>query len=299
MAMPAFLQKDTAGIPNWGWVLIIVAGLAAAYIVPKFLAPKQQQDTSNSDTGTTGTTGDQLAASNTALAQGGYTLGIDPTTGLPYSLTGYVPQGNAAGSLQGPAGPAGAQGPPGPAGPAGAVGATGAVGPAGPAGAPGSNGTAPSTGSTGTTGTTGTPSPVGMTIPNGSYVYFGAGGRVYYQAPGGSPQLLTGPGGGFLPDQTFISYGPNGAIYATYQGQQWLLTTGIQHAPTANTPAPTPAPTPTPVAQYVTVAAWPQPLSTLSGIASSKGVTVQKLQQLNPQITNPAALQPGQKVRVA
>lgn len=89
------------------------------------------------------------------------------------------------------------------------------------------------------------------TLPDGTYVYFGSGGRVWYQVPGGTQQLLTGPGGGFLPDQTFISYGANGQVLANFQGDTWVVVNkAIQSAPPAQTPPPpaqTPPPTTTPV----------------------------------------------------
>jgi|SRR5579859_351293 len=219
MPMPAFLEKDTAGIPNWGWVVIIGAGLLAVYIVPKLFG-SGSTPTPTDTSGTTGTTGDQTGN----LQTGGYGMAIDPLTGLPYSVQGMVPTGNAAGGLQGPAGPAGSVGP---AGPPGTPGAVGPAGPPGPMGTPGTPGSVGPAGPPGTPATPPTPTPTPA-------------------------------------------------------------------------PHPTPPPQPPPVPQqFVTVAPWPNTLSTLSGIAASRGITLQKVEQLNPQITNPNAIQPGQKVRVA
>lgn len=80
-----FLGKDTAGLPNWAWLLVVGAGLAAAYIVPKILAGKSSNSSSTPTTGTgTGTSGLGLA--------------IDPTNGLPYAVEGLVPSGAYAGT---------------------------------------------------------------------------------------------------------------------------------------------------------------------------------------------------------
>lgn len=81
----SFLQKDTAGLPNWVWGLIVAAGIAAAYFVPKLINPSGSS--SSSASGSTDTSGQQ-----------GLGLAIDPTTGLPYAVEGLVPSGAGAGS---------------------------------------------------------------------------------------------------------------------------------------------------------------------------------------------------------
>lgn len=62
-----FLKQSTAGLPNWAWILVVGAGIAAAYFVPKFLGGKQ-------------------------TSQPGVTSGVvptvDPATGLPYTPGG-------------------------------------------------------------------------------------------------------------------------------------------------------------------------------------------------------------------
>lgn len=74
-----FMTTDTAGMPNWVWLIVIVGGVAAAYFIPKLIGSK----TSSSTTG-----------ANTS----GLGLAIDPTTGLPYAVEGLVPSGGVSGS---------------------------------------------------------------------------------------------------------------------------------------------------------------------------------------------------------
>ena len=75
--LKGFMTKDLAGMPTWVWIVIVGAGIAAVYIIPKFFGSKSSSSTA---TGTTPTTGLGLA--------------IDPTTGLPYAVEGLVPSGN-------------------------------------------------------------------------------------------------------------------------------------------------------------------------------------------------------------
>lgn len=51
--------------------------------------------------------------------------------------------------------------------------------------------------------------------------------------------------------------------------------------------------------RYITVQRWPEELSTLSGIGSRYGVSVERLRQLNPGIKNPNLIYPNQRIRVA
>lgn len=89
-------------------------------------------------------------------------------------------------------------------------------------------------------------------------------------------------------------------------------TPGPTPAPTPPTPPPAqigqpvrrppvPVPTPTP-AQYVTVGTWqngnPPWNSYLSGIAAHEGESLSYLESLNPQISNPNLIYPGQRVEV-
>lgn len=86
-----FLKNSTAGLPNWAWILVIGAGIAAAVIIPKFI---QGQNSGN--------TGSNNPGSDTGPS--GLGLAIDPTTGLPYAVEGLVPSGAMAGqtNLQAP-----------------------------------------------------------------------------------------------------------------------------------------------------------------------------------------------------
>jgi hypothetical protein len=78
------MGKEVAGLPTWVWVVVVGAGIAAAYVVPRFLGSK-----GTNATATTGT-GDASGASGLGLA-------VDPTTGLPYAVEGLVPGGGLAG----------------------------------------------------------------------------------------------------------------------------------------------------------------------------------------------------------
>jgi hypothetical protein len=74
--MGGFLNAQTAGLPNWAWILVVVAGIAAAIYLPKMF-------------GKSGTSTDQAGQ--------GLGLAIDPTTGLPYAVSGLVPAGGTTG----------------------------------------------------------------------------------------------------------------------------------------------------------------------------------------------------------
>lgn len=70
-----FLKQSTAGLPNWAWILVVGAGIAAAYFVPKFLGSKTSQP---------GVTSGAVPT-------------VDPATGLPYVPGGpYAGGGNTA-----------------------------------------------------------------------------------------------------------------------------------------------------------------------------------------------------------
>jgi hypothetical protein len=71
------------------------------------------------------------------------------------------------------------------------------------------------------------------------------------------------------------------------------------HPPIIVRPPAKPIPGPSPQQKFVTVQPWPQPLSTLSGIASKNGITLQRIEQLNPDIKDPNLIYPNQKVRIA
>jgi LysM repeat protein len=182
MPIGDILTKDTAGIPNWAWIAIIVAGIAAAYVVPKFLG---NTSSTTSSTDTSGSSGLGLA--------------IDPTTGLPYAVEGLVPSGAYAGG--------------------------------------------------------------GTTV-----------------TPVSTPGVATPPP---IPAPT-------------------VTTSSASKSPVVTSGAPAQTkPIPASTAKYATVTSWPTPLSTLSGIASRYGISLQRLEQLNPQIKNPNLIYSGQQVRIA
>jgi hypothetical protein len=81
------LSKETAGLPNWAWLLVVAAGLAAAYLIPKFIGG--QGSASGGDQGT--------ASGDIPTSPSGVGLAVDPTTGLPYAVSGLVPSGANAG----------------------------------------------------------------------------------------------------------------------------------------------------------------------------------------------------------
>lgn len=76
------MSKEVAGLPTWVWVIVVGAGIAAAYVIPKFL---NKGTTAPATTGTGDSSGSGLG------------LAVDPTTGLPYAVEGLVPGGGLAG----------------------------------------------------------------------------------------------------------------------------------------------------------------------------------------------------------
>lgn len=81
-----FLERETAGLPNWVWLLIVGAGIGVAYILPRFVSTSNGAPTSNAgatqtgavDTGTQQSQTDMLSAFsnylNTLTQQGATTL---------------------------------------------------------------------------------------------------------------------------------------------------------------------------------------------------------------------------------
>lgn len=81
--------------------------------------------------------------------------------------------------------------------------------------------------------------------------------------------------------------------------------TRLPSQPTSNpvivpiNPVPVP-PLPVPLAEYVTVTTWPHPGSSLWSIALEHGISLNKIEQLNPQYSgNWNLIHPGDRVRVA
>jgi len=129
--------------------------------------------------------------------------------------------------------------------------------------------------------TTGLPYAVEGLVPSGAYAGDTSGSTTGVTGTTGAP----GPAG---------PAGPTGAAGAPGKpGTPAPTPTPVKK------PAPTPVKKPAPQEKYVTVQAWPQPLSTLSGIASKNGITLQRLEQLNPQIKDPNLIYPNEKVRIA
>lgn len=79
------LGQSTAGLPNWAWIVVVGAGIAAAIILPKIFGG----GSSNTTSGTTSTGGTSDSS--------GLGLAVDPTSGLPYAVEGLVPSGATAG----------------------------------------------------------------------------------------------------------------------------------------------------------------------------------------------------------
>ena len=81
-------------------------------------------------------------------------------------------------------------------------------------------------------------------------------------------------------------------------GNQWAnesnLAPKIAPAPPTPTPPPAPPAPPAPVGQYYIVVGG----DNLNRIAARFGLSLYALERLNPQITNPALIYPGQRVRV-
>lgn len=218
-AIGEFFGRDTAGLPNWAWVLIVGAGIAAAYIVPKLLG------------NATGTSSQDAASTGTGTNASGLGLAIDPTTGLPYAVEGLVPSGGTAGTVDNNPPPVPTQTP-------------GACAP----------------------GYTFHPSQLGAPVASGSYQV--AGG---YCVPNAQPKPKPKPKPGDDHDT---------------------------HVTTPHQPPTRPTGHPAPQ-RFATAAQWPNPLGSLSGIASHYGISLQKIEQLNPGITNPNLIHPGEQIRIA
>jgi hypothetical protein len=179
----AFLKGSTAGLPNWAWITVVAVGVAAAYFLPKLLGANSSTASTTPTTGTDTTSGIGLA--------------VDPTTGLPYAVSGLVPSGAYAGSGTG------------------SIGQTGPTGPIGPAGTPGSQ-------------------PF-QELPQGTLIYQ-QGSQYYYETPNSTkPQLLLGGAGSYLPENAKLAKGGDGRWWANIGGIGYALepTYGSQVAPSA------------------------------------------------------------------
>lgn len=197
------LEKQTAGMPNWVWLAVIVVGVGSAIIIPRFFGGGKEGKPSKP-----GTTGDDTDMDGIGLA-------VDPTTGLPYAVSGLVPSGAV------PGGP--------------------------------------------------------LTVNQGGPI----------------PELPSAK----RPDTTPQTPKQQKDQKQDQKQQQTKPPPKQeQKPPPKQEQKQQPAKTPE---KYVVVKAWPDKLSTLSGIASANGVSLQRVIQLNPSIKNPNLIYPGQKVRVA
>lgn len=247
-----FMKGTTAGLPNWGWVLVIGGGIAAVYLVPKFLGSKSSPNPLQ-----------QSADQSAAAGASGLGLAIDPTTGLPYAVEGLVPSGASGAPSQGVQGPPGQQGP------------------TGPPGSPGPTGTNP-------------------VLPAGTKITYGPSGRVYYTTPGGQQQVFSQFKNGLNPSGGYAGFCPgcitqvltNGQVNARLpnSNQWWILVPPSSHSSTR---------TPNEAARYMSVPAWPYGMTTMSAIASQHSVSLTKLLELNPAITDPNHVYAGQAIRIS
>lgn len=166
--LKGFMTTDTAGMPNWVWLLVIAGGIGLGLAMKYFFNQKVSNSPTTADTSTSG-----------------IGVAIDPTTGLPYAVSGLVPSGSPT---------------------AGYTGTPGPVGPPGPAGPP---------------GTPGTPGidfswighiPLGSTWSLGGYDTTSGLQRFWYTPPGGTKQMV------LLPAGSTIVQGAQGRIWLNPRG---------------------------------------------------------------------------------
>ena len=210
-----FLIGETAGMPNWAWILVVAAGIVLAVIVPRVL----NKGGGGTATSAPGTSTDNL---NSGGGSSGLGLAIDPTTGLPYAVQGLVPSG----------------------------------------------------GSSGNSG------------PDMSTLLAQLSGQ---QTTIGTLQT----------QQDAANAKINANQTALFADIAQKYTDLLSKVNSQTTPQPTPQPTPQTTSRYITVTRWPSQFGTLSGIASANGVSLSRLEQLNPQISNPNLIYAGQQIRVS
>jgi hypothetical protein len=80
-----FLSNSFAGLPGWVWVVVVVVGIGAAYVLPKLFG------------GATGASTTDQTSTDAGTNQSGLGLAVDPTTGLPYAVEGLQPAGGLSG----------------------------------------------------------------------------------------------------------------------------------------------------------------------------------------------------------
>jgi hypothetical protein len=141
------------------------------------------------------------------------------------------------------------------------------------------------TGPTGAAGAPGAAATLFNELPQGTLIWQ-QNGKSYYETPGGTQKLLQGGPGAYLPDNAQVSQGGDGRWWASIggQGQALVPTYGSQVKPVG-------------AGQEITVPSWPTPEMTLAHLASQYGLTITKLEQLNPGIGQ--TLKSGEKVKIA
>jgi LysM repeat protein len=97
--------------------------------------------------------------------------------------------------------------------------------------------------------------------------------------------------------QTFNSYPITSTVAATPVKKKTAA--GVPPPPVPVPPQPSPKQPAHVSARYVTVTPWPTQNSTLWGISQANGMSLATIEALNPQITNPNLIYPGQQVRIA
>ncbi len=85
-AVPSILEKTTAGLPNWAWGLVIVAGMGVGYL---FVRSKNAQTSTNQTTATAAPITDTGGTSQAPLGGGGDQ--VNPVLTVPGGSSGSVP----------------------------------------------------------------------------------------------------------------------------------------------------------------------------------------------------------------
>lgn len=128
-----------------------------------------------------------------------------------------------------------------------------------------------------------------------------------------SPDLTQG---GYLPSNISVALDSINSQISGLSHQmanQSITNSGSGNLPTSGAnpppiPIPNPSPIPNPnnspspsavVPQYVTATKWPSQFGSLWGISQFEGMSLARIEALNPQITNPNLIYTGQQVRVS
>lgn len=98
--MEQFLQKETAGLPNWVWLVVVIGGIGAVYIAPKLFGNKS---TSASTAGAD--TGGGVSGLGGYIPGGPYAGGSTPTSstspGVGSELEGVIREATTTGPVAG------------------------------------------------------------------------------------------------------------------------------------------------------------------------------------------------------